>query len=102
MPTDYPISPIEGLSPVSPSLPQRRQPQNEAHSTTPAATGSTVQNAAAETPLYTDPDITIDPATNLVVMAFRNAAGDIVSQFPTRQQLDAYRQGSANIPIAGD
>ena len=100
MPSASSISPIDGLSPVGPA---RQQPRQKASKVVRAdATQSDTPSVATDTPHFTDPDSCIDPATNLVVMAFRNTAGAVINQFPTQQQLDAYRQGSANSPDSSD
>ena len=96
MPTDFSISPIGALTPASPTHQQYQPPQN-ATAGTAASAQSSGSAAATETPFYTNPDIHIDPASNLVVMAFRNAVGTVIDQFPTQQQLEAYRQGNATV-----
>lgn len=43
-------------------------------------------------PGYPNPALHIDPSSNIVVIAFHNAAGELVDQTPSPRQLDAYRQ----------
>jgi hypothetical protein len=93
MPTDLSISPIVALAAICPGHHQHQPPQKA-----PAAASSAPPAVASETPHFTNPDIHIDPASNLVVMAFRNSAGKVVDQFPTQQQLDAYRLGNPPTP----
>ena len=93
MPADLSISPITALPGLSP-----QSPNPTLGPTTPAASEAATTPAAGSvscTPIYPNPDMHIDAASNLVVIAFRNAAGDVVDQIPTQQQLNAYRQGQA-------
>ena len=95
MPADLIISPIVPLTGFAGGTSPR--PQTAAPSDT--AVTATVP---VPTPVYTNPDIHIDPATNLVVMEFRNSVGAVQDQFPSPQQLAAYRQGSLTQPGSTD
>jgi hypothetical protein len=50
------------------------------------------------------PTLTVNPETGIVVIDFRNEAGEIVSSIPTAQQLSAYREATSSppSPIASD
>jgi 3-oxoacyl-ACP reductase-like protein len=91
MPTNLSISAIAPATVSSGLTPSMTRASDS--STASAAATSTSSSAA---PVYTNPDIHIDPATNLVVMQFRNDTGTLVDQIPTQQQLDAYRQGTSS------
>ena len=93
MSADLTISPIAPLSGFASGAFPRNQ---TATASEPAAT------SPPPTPIYTNPDIHIDPATNLVVMEFRNSAGAVQDQFPSPQLLAAYRQGSLTQPGSTD
>ncbi len=43
-------------------------------------------------PGYPNPALHIDPSSNIVVMAFHDAKGELIDQTPSPKQLDAYRQ----------
>ncbi len=47
---------------------------------------------AAASPSYPNPAMHMDPALNLVVIEFHNAAGQMTDSTPTPRQLEAYRQ----------
>lgn len=54
---------------------------------------------AALTPVIpVTPTLTVNPETGIVVIDFRNEAGEIVSSIPTAQQLSAYREGTSSPP----
>ena len=93
MPADLTISPIAPLTGFTGGTAPRTQ-------TTTASEAAVA--SPPPTPIYTNPDIHIDPATNLVVMEFRNSAGAVQDQFPSPQQLAAYRQGSLTQPGSTD
>lgn len=80
MPSDLPISPVAAPAPVALTRPQ------------PQPAPSPLPEPASSAPIYPNPATHIDPATNLLVVAFRNSVGDVVDQMPTAQQLDAYRE----------
>jgi hypothetical protein len=50
------------------------------------------------------PTLTVNPETGIVVIDFRNEAGEIVSSIPTAEQLSAYREATSSppSPIAPD
>jgi len=50
------------------------------------------------------PTLTVNSETGIVVIDFRNEAGEIVSSIPTAQQLSAYRDGTSSppAPMASD
>jgi hypothetical protein len=58
---------------------------------TPAApaTASTV-NDAITSPAHTSPSLELDAAIGIVVIQYRNQAGQIELSIPNQQQLDAY------------
>jgi hypothetical protein len=86
MPTDLTIS---AVAPVPP-LPMPRGGGSGADSSADLANTTTAPPSPP--PIYPNPSMYIDAAANLLVIAFRNAQGDVSDQIPTPQQLDAYRQ----------
>lgn len=53
---------------------------------------------AASPVIVANPSLRFDPVSGLVVMEFHDAAGDVTSQIPTLQQLEAYRIWGQPVP----
>lgn len=49
-------------------------------------------------PPHPNPTFRLDPALNIVVLQLHDRAGNVVSSFPTEQQLNAYRHGDRQVP----
>jgi len=82
MPSELSISPVAAI------LPQTT-PSHDAQAPAPPA------EPAQAAPIYPNPSSHIDPATNLLVVSYRNEAGAVINQMPTSQQLAAYLQDQA-------
>jgi hypothetical protein len=52
----------------------------------------------APAPPQPNPTFRLDPALNIVVLELHDQAGNVVSSFPTEQQLNAYRTGERRVP----
>jgi hypothetical protein len=74
-----------GLSPVSPAT-RPAQPVAPVAPATPAGAGG----AAPSVPML-NPRMRIDTELNLVVLEFRDDAGELRSSIPTPREIDAYR-----------
>ncbi len=66
---------------VAPSTPQ---------TTAPAPTPTPTVNEALTSPAHTSPSLELDAAIGIVVIQYRNQAGQIELSIPNQQQLDAY------------
>ncbi len=54
--------------------------------------GSAVADAPA--PALPNPALRLEPALGLVVLEFRNSAGEVAATIPTRRELEAYRSAA--------
>lgn len=79
MPNDLTISGV-GKPVAAPDAAEPPQPSASA-SIEPAGGG----------PVLPNPTLRLDAALGIVVIEFRNAAGEVASSIPTQQQLQAYR-----------
>jgi hypothetical protein len=75
---------------------------------TPPSTGQRSGSASpsqpqtvAATPLA-NPSLVLDPSLGLVVIEFRNNAGDVVNSIPSARQLAAYRQNGVPSAARGE
>lgn len=56
----------------------------------PAAAPTPTVNEALTSPAHTSPSLELDAAIGIVVIQYRNQAGEIELSIPNQQQLDAY------------
>jgi len=56
--------------------------------------------AGASAPMLPNPRLRIDAALNLVVLEFRDDAGEVSRTIPSAQEMKAYRDGTAE-PATG-
>lgn len=76
----------------------------EAPSAAAPGRGMASPNPAAEVasaPALPNPSLRLEPALGLVVMEFRNSAGEVAETIPTQRELEAYRsaaRGAAPAP----
>lgn len=50
------------------------------------------EQASGPSPM--NPSLNFDPSTGLVIMEFRDKAGEVSSSIPSKRQIDAYRRGA--------
>ena len=92
MPNDWTIAGVS--TPAGPPLATPAQ----------AKAGATIEPMGGGSALP-NPTLQLDPSLGIVVIEFRNNAGQIANSIPTQQQLEAYRlrsEGTAKKPQAGD
>ena len=92
MPNDWTIAGVG--PPAGPSVADRLQAKSEA-TIEPAGNASALPN----------PTLRLDASLGIVVIEFRNNAGEVASSIPTPQQLETYRlhsQSAEGKPQTGD
>jgi len=93
MPNDWTIAGI-GPSAAGPPVADRAPGKPEAR-VEPAGSASALPN----------PTLRLDASLGIVVIEFRNNAGEVANSIPTQQQLEMYRlraESPANRPQAGE
>ena len=92
MPNDWTIAGVG--PPAGPSVADRLQAKSEA-TIEPAGNASALPN----------PTLRLDASLGIVVIEFRNNAGEVANSIPTQQQLETYRlhsQSTEGKPQTGD
>lgn len=82
MPTDLSIRAVDG---IAGAREHPGEPYSVAISPTPPPT------PVAPAPPAPNPVLRLDPALGLVVMEFRDGAGNVTTSVPTLRQIEAYR-----------
>ncbi len=92
MPSDFTIRLSGSAPPVAPA----DVPEHAADNTRPDNTKNTPVGSALAAVVPVNATLALDPQAGVVVIEFRNEAGDVVSSIPTAQQLTAYRDGASS------
>ncbi|WP_270936526.1 hypothetical protein [Falsiroseomonas oryzae] len=67
-------------------------PTSQTRATQPARDEGPPASAAADpTQVVTNPSLRLDAALNLVVIEFRDSAGEVMASIPSPRELSAYR-----------
>jgi hypothetical protein len=82
---------------VNPQEPAPRQAAAGVDSTPTVATPPTAPGIPAS-PGVPNPILRLDPALGLVVIEFLSKSGSITSSIPSQRELNAYQDGTAQLP----
>jgi hypothetical protein len=88
---------------VTASAPSQVQPIAALAAVAPKSGGgaaTTPATGADQVAMYPNPASHLDPELHIVILEFRNAAGEITESLPTTQQLDQYRLKLTEGPAA--